>query len=93
MKLIIKSSYLSVMIKIKISIGRASRSADVDIDLASIKFDKKISRKHCVIYHINSDLFYIMNKSKTPIFIDGNQVLVGNKQRLNDKSLIEVSLP
>ena len=93
MKLIIKSSYLSVMIKIKISIGRASRSADVDIDLASIKFDKKISRKHCVIYHINSNLFYIMNKSKTPIFVDGNQVLVGNKQRLNDKSLIEVSLP
>lgn len=40
----------------------------------------------------NNGDFYIANEGKRPIYIDGKPVLTGNKQKLNNNSVVEVRL-
>ena len=75
----------------QIVLGRASSSSEVDIDLFAVKPDKRISRKQCVICHIKSNLFYVFNTGKLPLYVDGNPVLTNTRLRINEKSLIEVN--
>lgn len=80
-----------IMNKKEVSIGRSSSNSKVDIDLSTIyKADKTMSRKQCVICHVKSDLFFLFNRGRMPVFVDGNPVLINERSQLNDKSLIEI---
>ena len=39
----------------------------------------------------NTGEFFIANEGKRPIYIDGKPVLTGNKHKLNNNSVVEVS--
>ena len=47
-----------------------------------------------MIYFIfrNSGEFFIANEGKRPILVDGKAVLAGTKQKLNNNSVVEVSI-
>lgn len=79
------------MKKKEISLGRSSSNTEVDFNLGIINENKKISRKQCIIVHLKSNLFYLFNRGKLPVFVDGNPVVLNDKIQLNDKSLIEVN--
>lgn len=78
------------MKKKQIILGRSRSNDKIDIDLSLIKLDKRVSRVQCSICHVQSDLFYLSNRGKLTVFIDGKPVLVGCKLLVHDKSLIEV---
>lgn len=79
-----------VMNKKEMIIGRSSSSVPVDIDLNMLNANKKISRKQCVICHIKSNLFFLFNCGKQPVFVDGSPVVTNSRLQINDKSLIEI---
>ena len=63
----------------------------MDIDLSLEGPAWKVSRKQGIIKLRNSGEFFIANAGKRPIFVDGKPVLTGNKYKLNDNSVVEVS--
>ena len=75
----------------QITLGRSTKDAAVDIDLSLEGPAWKVSRKQGIIKLRNSGEFFIANAGKRPIFVDGKPVLTGNKYKLNDNSVVEVS--
>ena len=76
--------------QIQITLGRATRDHQIDVDLSLEGPAWKISRKQGIIKLRNNGEFYIANEGKRPIYIDGKPVLSGNKQKLNNNSVVEV---
>ncbi|NXX62354.1 MCRS1 protein, partial [Scopus umbretta] len=103
----------------EITLGRATKDNQIDVDLALEGPAWKISRKQgrdrdrgvlggsgartaaltpslCilppgVIKLKNNGDFFIANEGRRPIYIDGRPVLGGNKWKLNNNSVVEVS--
>ncbi|XP_030921435.1 microspherule protein 1 [Geospiza fortis] len=61
----------------EITLGRATKDNQIDVDLALEGPAWKISRKQGVIKLKNNGEFFIANEGRRPIFIDGRPVLVG----------------
>jgi len=63
----------------------------VDVDLSLVyKTDKRMSRRQCVVRHVETNLFFLVNKGKATVFVDGSPVLFNERIQLRDKCLIEV---
>ncbi|XP_059176346.1 microspherule protein 1-like isoform X2 [Physella acuta] len=75
----------------EISLGRATKDNHVDVDLSLEGPAWKISRRQGIIKLRNSGDFFIANEGKRPILVDGRPVMAGNKQKLNNNSVVEIS--
>ncbi|XP_040395461.1 microspherule protein 1 isoform X1 [Cygnus olor] len=75
----------------EITLGRATRDNQIDVDLALEGPAWKISRKQGVIKLKNNGDFFIANEGRRPIYIDGRPVLGGNKWKLNNNSVVEIA--
>ncbi|XP_025096387.1 microspherule protein 1-like [Pomacea canaliculata] len=75
----------------EITIGRATREQSIDVDLSLEGPAWKVSRRQGVIKLRNNGDFFIANEGKRPIHIDGKPVLAGNKQKLFNNSVVEIS--
>ncbi|XP_041374651.1 microspherule protein 1-like [Gigantopelta aegis] len=75
----------------EITLGRATKDNQIDVDLSLEGPAWKISRRQGVIKLRNSGDFFIANEGKRPIYIDGKPVLAGNKQKLYNNSVVEIS--
>jgi len=75
----------------QVTVGRSTPTEPVDIDLSLDGPSMGVSRKQAVIkLRIGGD-FYISNLGKRSIFVDGKSVVQGNKAKLSNNSLIEIS--
>uniref|UniRef100_A0A8B9EH33 Microspherule protein 1 n=1 Tax=Anser cygnoides TaxID=8845 RepID=A0A8B9EH33_ANSCY len=75
----------------EITLGRATKDNQIDVDLALEGPAWKISRKQGVIKLKNNGDFFIANEGRRPIYIDGRPVLGGNKWKLNNNSVVEIA--
>lgn len=75
----------------EITLGRATKDNQIDVDLSLEGPAWKISRRQGVIKLRNTGEFFIANEGKRPIYIDGKPVLNGNKHKLNNNSVVEIS--
>ena len=76
----------------QITLGRATKDNQIDVDLSLEGPAWKISRRQGVIKLRNTGEFFIANEGKRPIYIDGKPVLNGNKHKLNNNSVVEVRM-
>ncbi|XP_077644826.1 microspherule protein 1-like [Lonchura striata] len=75
----------------EITLGRATKDNQIDVDLALEGPAWKISRKQGVIKLKNNGEFFIANEGRRPIFIDGRPVLGGCKWKLCNNSVLEIA--
>ncbi|XP_067143631.1 microspherule protein 1 isoform X2 [Centruroides vittatus] len=73
----------------EITLGRATKDINIDVDLSLEGPAWKISRRQGVIKLHNGD-FYIANEGKRPFFVDGKPVLTGNKYKLENNAVVEI---
>ncbi|CAG2240024.1 INO80Q [Mytilus edulis] len=73
----------------EITLGRATKDNQVDVDLALEGPAWKISRRQGVIKLFFTGEFFISNEGKRPIYVDGKPILGGIKQKLNNNSVVE----
>ncbi|XP_052330526.1 microspherule protein 1-like [Oncorhynchus keta] len=74
----------------EITLGRATKDKQIDVDLSLEGPAWKISRKQGIIKLKNNGDFFIANEGRRPIYIDGRPVLSGYKWKLNNNSVVEV---
>lgn len=74
-----------------ITIGRSAKGYNVDIDLTLEGPAQKISRRQGSLRLRNTGEFYLSSEGKRPIFVDGRPITAGNKVRLYDNSVVEIS--
>ena len=89
---IIRIIRIFTIICFQITIGRATKDNQIDVDLSLEGPAWKISRRQGAIKLRNNGDFYIANEGKRPLYIDGKPILTGNKQKLNNNSVVEVSI-
>ncbi|KAJ8981293.1 hypothetical protein NQ317_004029 [Molorchus minor] len=75
----------------EISIGRSGKGHIVDIDLSLEGPAHKISRRQATLRLRNTGEFYLSSEGKRPIFVDGRPITAGNKVRLYDNAVVEIS--
>ncbi|XP_043822032.1 microspherule protein 1 isoform X2 [Macrotis lagotis] len=75
----------------EITLGRATKDNQIDVDLSLEGPAWKISRKQGVIKLKNNGDFFIANEGRRPIYIDGRPVLCGSKWRLSNNSVVEIA--
>ncbi|XP_020792661.1 microspherule protein 1 [Boleophthalmus pectinirostris] len=75
----------------EITLGRATKDKQIDVDLSLEGPAWKISRKQGIIKLKNNGDFFIVNEGRRPIYIDGRPVLSGNKWKLNNNSVVEIA--
>jgi microspherule protein 1 len=76
----------------EITIGRSSKDATVDVDLALEGPANKISRRQGLIKLQPNGDFMIANTGKRPFYVDSKPVLCGaNCAKLNNNSVVEIS--
>ncbi|KAM9320593.1 microspherule protein 1 isoform 3-T3 [Gastrophryne carolinensis] len=75
----------------EITLGRATKDNQIDVDLSLEGPAWKISRKQGVIKLKNNGDFFIANEGRRALYIDGRPVLPGNKWKLNHNSVVEIS--
>ncbi|KAL8603875.1 Microspherule protein 1 [Nucella lapillus] len=75
----------------EITLGRTTREQTIDVDLSLEGPAWKISRRQGIIKLRNNGDFFIANEGKRPITVDSKPVLAGNKQKLFDNSVVEIS--
>uniref|UniRef100_A0A4W4HIK1 Microspherule protein 1 n=1 Tax=Electrophorus electricus TaxID=8005 RepID=A0A4W4HIK1_ELEEL len=75
----------------EITLGRATRDKQIDVDLSLEGPAWKISRQQGIIKLKNNGDFFIANEGRRPIYIDGRPVLSGNKWKLNNNSVMEIA--
>ena len=88
----LNKTFPSFLPEFQITLGRATKDNQIDVDLSLEGPAWKISRRQGVIKLRNSGDFFIANEGKRPIYIDGKPVLAGNKQKLYNNSVVEVSV-
>ena len=76
----------------QITLGRATKDNQIDVDLALEGPAWKISRRQGIIKLRNNGDFYIANEGKRPIYVDGKPIHTGFKQKLNNNSAVEVNV-
>ncbi|XP_074115826.1 microspherule protein Rcd5 [Cotesia typhae] len=75
----------------EITVGRSTKDHNVDVDLSLEGPAWKISRRQGTIRLRNNGDFFISSEGKRPIFVDSRPILAGNKMKLNNNSVIEIS--
>ncbi|XP_048856200.1 microspherule protein 1 isoform X1 [Brienomyrus brachyistius] len=75
----------------EITLGRATKDKQIDVDLSLEGPAWKISRKQGIIKLKNNGDFFIANEGRRPFYIDGRPVLSGNKWKLNNNSVVEIA--
>ncbi|XP_053724472.1 microspherule protein 1 isoform X2 [Synchiropus splendidus] len=75
----------------EITLGRATKDKQIDVDLSLEGPAWKISRKQGIIKLKNNGDFFIANEGRRPMYIDGRPVLTGNKWKLNNNSVVEIA--
>ncbi|XP_062842424.1 microspherule protein 1 [Trichomycterus rosablanca] len=75
----------------EITLGRATKDKQIDVDLSLEGPAWKISRQQGIIKLKNNGEFFIVNEGRRPIYIDGRPVLTGNKWKLNNNSVLEIA--
>ncbi|KAK6321248.1 microspherule protein 1-like isoform X1 [Coregonus clupeaformis] len=75
----------------EITLGRATKDKQIDVDLSLEGPAWKISRKQGIIKLKNNGDFFIANEGRRPIYIDGRPVLSGYKWKLNNNSVVEIA--
>lgn len=75
----------------EITLGRATKDKQIDVDLSLEGPAWKISRKQGIIKLKNNGDFFIVNEGRRPMYIDGRPVLSGNKWKLNNNSVVEIA--
>ncbi|XP_041036292.1 microspherule protein 1 isoform X2 [Carcharodon carcharias] len=75
----------------EITLGRATKDNQIDVDLSLEGPAWKISRRQGIIKLKNNGDFFIANEGRRPIYIDGRPVLNGNKWKLNNNSVVEIA--
>lgn len=75
----------------EITLGRATKDNNIDMDLSLEGPAWKISRKQGVIKLRNNGEFFLANEGKRPVYIDGTPVLAGNKFKLSNNSVVEIA--
>ncbi|XP_005986319.1 microspherule protein 1 isoform X1 [Latimeria chalumnae] len=75
----------------EITLGRATKDNQIDVDLSLEGPAWKISRKQGIIKLKNNGDFFIANEGRRPVYIDGRPVLSGNKWKLNNNSVVEIA--
>jgi len=75
----------------EITFGRSTADCSVDVNLALEGAAYKVSRKHGTIKLRSNGDFFICNEGRRPIFVDGAPVLTGNKSKLHNNNVIEIS--
>ena len=75
----------------KVTFGRSTAGATVDIDLSLEGPAWKISRRQGVLKLRASGEFLISNEGRRPFFIDGKPVLAGSRSKLSNNCVLEVS--
>uniref|UniRef100_A0A8C1MMG2 Microspherule protein 1 n=1 Tax=Cyprinus carpio TaxID=7962 RepID=A0A8C1MMG2_CYPCA len=83
--------YLMRSREFQITLGRATKDKQIDVDLSLEGPAWKISRKQGIIKLKNNGDFFIANEGRRPIYIDGRPVLSGNKWKLNNNSVMEIA--
>lgn len=75
----------------EITLGRATKDNNIDVDLSLEGPAWKVSRKQGIIKLRNSGDFYVANEGKRAIHIDGKSVMKGQKTKLNNNSVVEIA--
>ncbi|KAK3577150.1 hypothetical protein CHS0354_037486 [Potamilus streckersoni] len=75
----------------EITLGRATKDNQIDVDLSLEGPAWKISRRQGIIKLRNNGDFFIANEGKRAIYIDGKPILNGMKQKMNNNSVVEIS--
>uniref|UniRef100_A0A8C3XPZ1 Microspherule protein 1 n=1 Tax=Chelydra serpentina TaxID=8475 RepID=A0A8C3XPZ1_CHESE len=75
----------------EITLGRATKDNQIDVDLALEGPAWKISRKQGVIKLKNNGDFFIANEGRRPVYVDGRPVLGGSKWKLSNNSVVEIA--
>ncbi|XP_045561266.1 microspherule protein 1 [Salmo salar] len=75
----------------EITLGRATKDKQIDVDLSLEGPAWKISRKQGIVKLKNNGDFFIANEGRRPIYIDGRPVLSGYKWKLNNNSVVEIA--
>lgn len=75
----------------EISFGRSTKDSVVDVDFTLEGPAHKISRKQGTIKLRSNGDFFITNEGKRSLFIDGIPLLTGNKSKLNNNGVIEIT--
>ncbi|XP_058831498.1 microspherule protein 1 [Topomyia yanbarensis] len=75
----------------EIIFGRSTKDAVVDVDFSLEGPACKVSRKQGTIKLRSNGDFFITNEGKRPLYIDGTPLMYGNKTRLNNNCVIEIS--
>ncbi|KAM4699115.1 microspherule protein 1 isoform 2-T2 [Discoglossus pictus] len=75
----------------EITLGRATKDNQIDVDLSLEGPAWKISRKQGVIKLKNNGDFFIANEGRRALYIDGRPVLPGSKWKLSHNSVVEIS--
>ncbi|KAL3854849.1 hypothetical protein ACJMK2_014088 [Sinanodonta woodiana] len=75
----------------EITLGRATKDNQIDVDLSLEGPAWKISRRQGIIKLRNNGDFFIANEGKRAIYIDGKPILHGMKQKMNNNSVVEIS--
>uniref|UniRef100_A0AAZ3QPK9 Microspherule protein 1 n=1 Tax=Oncorhynchus tshawytscha TaxID=74940 RepID=A0AAZ3QPK9_ONCTS len=83
--------YLMRSREITLTLGRATKDKQMDVDLSLEGPAWKISRKQGIIKIKNNGDFFIANEGRRPIYIDGRPVLSGYTWKLNNNSVVEIA--
>ncbi|KXJ68971.1 hypothetical protein RP20_CCG000783 [Aedes albopictus] len=75
----------------EIIFGRSTKDTVVDVDFSLEGPAYKVSRKQGTIKLRSNGDFFITNEGKRPLYIDGTPLMYGNKTRLNNNCVIEIS--
>ncbi|CAI0392937.1 unnamed protein product [Linum tenue] len=74
----------------EVMLGRATDDMDVDIDLGIEGPANKISRRQAIIKMEKDGSFILKNLGKSPMFLNGEELLMGQSSSLSSSSLIEI---
>lgn len=75
----------------EIVFGRSTKDTVVDVDFSLEGPAYKVSRKQGTIKLRSNGDFFITNEGKRALYIDGTPLMYGNKTRLNNNCVIEIS--
>ena len=79
-----------IILFLQITLGRATKDNQIDVNLSLEGPAWKISRLQGIIKLRHTGDFFIANEGKRPIYVDSQPVPTGNKQKLNNNAVVEV---
>lgn len=75
----------------EITIGRATKDNQIDVDLSLEGPAWKVSRRQGIIKLKNNGDFFISNEGQRAIYVDGKPVTIGNKFKLSNNAVVEIA--